>query len=77
MIADKETAREVNRRLLEVHCLLNDVVVLVCSNASIEESTVIKKIVGRILGELLLEIVNPLYREHPDLKPDGLYIPKV
>jgi len=25
-----------------------------------------------VMGEMLLEVMNPLYREHPDLKPAGL-----
>jgi hypothetical protein len=27
---------------------------------------------GKVLGELLMEVVNPLYAEHPDLKPEQM-----
>jgi hypothetical protein len=25
-----------------------------------------------VLGELLMEVVNPIYSEHPDLKPEQM-----
>lgn len=28
--------------------------------------------VAKVLGEMLLEVMNPLYAEHPDLKCAGL-----
>lgn len=31
-----------------------------------------KEAVGRILGIMLLDVMNPLYEEHPDLKPPNL-----
>jgi len=27
---------------------------------------------AKVMGEMLLEVMNPLYREHPELKPEGL-----
>jgi hypothetical protein len=31
-----------------------------------------RKAVGRIMGEMLLEVMNPVFAEHPDLKPPQL-----
>jgi len=28
--------------------------------------------VGQIMGRMLLDIMNPLYDEHPEIKPTGL-----
>jgi hypothetical protein len=28
--------------------------------------------VGKIMGEMLFEVMNPLYKKHPDLKPEEL-----
>jgi hypothetical protein len=31
-----------------------------------------RRAVGKIMGEVLLEVLNPLYAKHPTLKPPGL-----
>jgi hypothetical protein len=72
---DVATAREVSARALEVARLLDDSVAVVVASASPDDAASYKQAVGKVMAELLLEIVNPLYREHPELKPDGLFIP--
>lgn len=76
MVSDKQIASEISSRVLEVNRLLNEVISLAQGGSSPDELSVLKLAVGRVLGELLVEIVNPLYRAHPELKPDGLDVPK-
>lgn len=75
MISDKQIALEISDRVLEVNHLLNEIVSLAQGGCSPEELSALKLAVGRVLGELLVEIVNPLYQAHPELKPDGLEAP--
>jgi hypothetical protein len=75
MIADKHLASEVSERVLEANRLLNDVVALVHTRGTSDESDAFRLAIGNVLGELLLGVVNPLYRRHPDLKPPGLFVP--
>jgi hypothetical protein len=37
-----------------------------------EEFSRYRRAVGAILGEILLEVMNPLYARHPNLKPAEL-----
>jgi hypothetical protein len=75
MISNKQIASEVSGRILEVNRLLNEVVALAQGGCSPEELSALKLAVGRVLGELLVEMANPLYQAHPGLKPNGLDVP--
>lgn len=75
MIKDEKVAVQVSESVLEVNRLLNDALRLVQEECSEAEFSEFRHAVGQVLGELLLEIVNPLYRQHPKLKPEGLDIP--
>lgn len=69
MIQDPKVAEEVNKKVLEINRLLNELVAYVNQNSPPEEEKRFRHAVGSVLGELLLEIVNPLYCQHPELKP--------
>ena len=75
MIADQQLAADVAERVLEVNRLLNEAAALVQSRGTIEEAAAFRLVTGRVLGELLLDVVNPLYQQHPGLKPPGLFVP--
>jgi hypothetical protein len=75
MISDKQIASEISGRILEVNRLLNEIVSLAQGGCSPGELSILKLAIGRVLGELLVEIVNPLYQAHPELRPNGLEVP--
>jgi hypothetical protein len=75
MVSDKQIALKISDRAIEVNRLLNEIVSLAQGGCSPEELSALKLAVGRMLGELLVEIVNPLYQAHPELKPNGLEVP--
>jgi len=75
MITDHEVASEVSRRVLEVNRLLEEAVSLVDQRCPEAETSKFRRAVGHVLGALLLDVVNPLYRSHPQLAPVGLYVP--
>ncbi|MBP3984281.1 hypothetical protein J5837_07550 [Pseudoxanthomonas helianthi] len=72
MISDKVLAEKISVRVLEVNRLLNEAVVLVAEEGSVDEMEEFRMAVGRVLGELILLIANPIYRKHPELQPEGL-----
>jgi hypothetical protein len=69
MIADATIAKQISEMMLEISRKLYGSVALVNATCSQEESTAYRRAVGRVLGEILLEILNPLYLKHPSLKP--------
>ena len=72
MIRDKEVASRVSNLMLEFSEKLNDSVALSKERCSDAEFKAYRAVVGRLMGEMLLGVMNPLYQEHPDLKPKEL-----
>jgi hypothetical protein len=63
---------QVSELMLDISERLNQSVLAVQGAGSAEELAVYRHAVGRIMGEILLEVLNPLYARHPQLKPEGL-----
>jgi hypothetical protein len=72
VIKDKLIAEGVSKLMLEFGGRLDDSIATVRHGCSDAEFRAYRLAVGKVLGEMLLEIMNPIYREHPDLKPIGL-----
>lgn len=66
---NRDTAEKVVELMLRHGRELDDSVRVVQSAQSEVEFDRHRTAVGRIMGEMLLEIMNPLFDEHPDLKP--------
>lgn len=66
---ERETAEEINKLMLDCGAKLDKSVALVKERCGIEEFEVYRKSIGKIMGTMLLEIMNPIYKEYPDLKP--------
>ena len=69
---NRETAAKINDLLVQCHAELHgsiDVARAVCSD---EENRMYCKAVGMVLGYMLLDLMDPIYREHPALTPDHL-----
>jgi hypothetical protein len=72
MIQNEVIAREISELMVEYGRRLNESVARVQQHCSNDELKVYRIAVGKVMGEMLLEIMNPLYAEHPNLKPVGL-----
>jgi len=70
-IRDGRIAKEISDRMVEFSGRL-DGSIAVRDRCSPEEFAAYRRAVGRIKGEILLGILNPLYAEHPSLKPAGM-----
>jgi len=68
----KDVAETINRLMLEYGAKLDSSVKLVMDTSSAEEFEAYRLAVGQIMGTMLLDIMNPIYREHPELKPPEL-----
>ena len=64
MIADPKLAEQVSDLMLDISGQLDRSVALVNKASSSEEAAVYRRAVGRVLGEVLLEVLNPLYAKH-------------
>jgi hypothetical protein len=51
---------------------LNEFLKLVQAESDPEEFIRYRKVVGKLMGEMLLEILTPICKEYPDLTPEAL-----
>ena len=71
MITNKELARDLTSRLLEASTTIEHTVGLARDSASNEEFLAYREAVAKVLEEMLFELLNPMFKRHPDLKPEG------
>lgn len=69
---DRSTAEHVDAIMQEISGRLNESIRLVMINSPPEEFNSYRRKVGKIVGEIFLEIQEPLYAEHPELTPPDL-----
>jgi len=69
MIRDAAVAQQISEMMIEISGRLDRSITTVKDRCSSEEFETYRRAVGRIMGEMLLQVLNPLYAEHPSLKP--------
>ena len=72
MIQDEKVAKEIARITLESRINLSQSVRYVKDNCSKEEATAYERAMARIVGYLILDVMEPLYEQHPELRPEAL-----
>ncbi|SEB19137.1 hypothetical protein [Marinobacterium iners] len=68
----KEVATEIVDLMVEFGDRLNQSVAMVQKDCSEDELVVYRRAAGKLMGTMLLDIMNPIFDEHPDLKSDRL-----
>jgi hypothetical protein len=77
MIKDKEIAQNISKLMLDISGRLNDSLYEVQEKCSKEEFEKYRRGVAYILAYIATEVLNPLYRVHPEIKPEEYYLPDV
>ena len=72
MIKDPSIARQISDLMLEFSERINESILTVQEQCSPGEFKAYILAASKVLGEVLLEVMNPLYAEHPGIKPPGL-----
>ena len=68
----KDTARQLTSIMLECCKKLDESIALVMTACTGEESMRFRRAAGKIMGHIFVEILDPIYREHPELEPEEL-----
>jgi hypothetical protein len=71
LISDKELAKELTSRLLEASDTIERTVGLARESASNEEFLAYRAGIAIVLEGMLWELLNPIFKRHPDIKPKG------
>lgn len=69
---DKPTAREVTRLAQIALGSLNDALLAAQASTQPAEFEQFKKTIGAIMGAIVIDVLQPLYAEHPDITPPEL-----
>ena len=69
---NSEVAEKISILMMQINSQLNDSIAFVRDNCTQEEFEAYRRDAGKIMGEILLKIVNPLYSNHPELLPEAL-----
>lgn len=72
MFKDKIVAAEISVLMLEIGAKLDTSVSLVQQSCDESELNTYRSAVGEIMGRMLINIMNPIYKQHPELKPEQL-----
>jgi len=69
---EKEIARQLMQLMLEYGSRLDKIVQSLQEHCPEQEFNKWRLSIGTVMGTMLVEIMNPLVKEHPDLKPREL-----
>lgn len=72
MIKNKDVAETISLLMLDIGSRIDESISLVKEHCSDTEFDMYRKAAGKVMGEMLISIMNPIYKEHPDLKPREL-----
>jgi hypothetical protein len=70
LVNDPAAAKYLSGLLLEISGRLDQSVATVKERWPAEDQNY-RRAVGRVLAKILVEMLNPLYLQHPDLRPPG------
>jgi hypothetical protein len=71
MITDPNVAEQINSLMLDLTSRINESVATVQMRCPETEFKTYRLAAGKVLGEILLEVLNPLHELHPRLRlPD-------
>lgn len=69
---DRETAKKLIDMMRDCSKKLDDVIVLVTDECPEEEARKFRGAAGNIMGHIFVDLLDPVYREHPELEPEEL-----
>jgi len=67
-----ELAKEMNIKMLQYTRELNGFLLIIRDECEADEFRRYQMAIGKILGYMFLDIMDPIYKEFPALKPPGI-----
>ena len=72
MISDHSTASKVEKMMREVGAVINESIGVVLAGGSESEFEAYRRTAGKLMGDIYVEILAPIYASHSDLTPPEL-----
>lgn len=71
MISDASTAKQVSDLMLDIFRRVDESLWAVKQACPPDEAAAYQKATGRIVSPIVMQVLEPLYRQHPALKPSN------
>lgn len=72
MIKNQEVAKQISELMLECGRRIDASIAMVQEQCDAEDFQRYRRAAGRVLGALYLDVMQPVYVQHPGIKPEGL-----
>jgi hypothetical protein len=72
MFKDKEVASDISKLMFALGAQLNGSLIRVQEQCPASEFEAYRAVVGRLMGEMFVEVSMPIFAQYPDLKPPEL-----
>jgi len=72
MFKDKEIAGEISKLMFDVGAQLNASLLRVQERCPNSEFEAYCAVIGRVMGEMFVEVSMPIFSQHPELEPPEL-----
>jgi hypothetical protein len=71
-----DVAERISTLMLQISAHLDQSIALIRDTGTVEEFEAYRRAVGMLMGSILLDIEEPIFKEHPSLRPDYLDGPR-
>jgi hypothetical protein len=71
MISDEKTAKLISDLMLDIFRRVDESLAVVKETCPTDEANSYQKATGRIVGPIVMQVLEPLYNKHPGLKPSN------
>jgi hypothetical protein len=72
LFRDEQTAKQVFHAFLTMNGQMNEAIASLEHRTSPEEYRVFKRAVGHVINEVFEQVVEPICKQHPSLRPPGM-----
>jgi hypothetical protein len=76
MLSNKDTATEVEKMMRQCSETLDESVRRVMETCPDDEFKAYRRVIAQIMGSIYLDVMQPIYRQYPDLEPEELRRPR-
>ena len=71
MISNPDIAKQISQLMHDVFRRLDESTEMVRNSCPPEEATTYRRAIGKVVSPMLFEVLEPLYKQNPELKPSS------
>jgi hypothetical protein len=71
MVSNDASAKQIKELMLDIYTRLFESIPRIEANCTNREVEAYKDAVSKVMGSIVIDVLEPLYEAHPDLKPSN------